>query len=352
MTADGGKAHSCNYHDGVGHGVRNSIERWKHFDDQVRANAKPRGPGPETAGYKRWCRRHRPFHWLRCYDPEAGRCHYRLGHKGDHQRDGLEHLESEPAKARRQVARSLGTVVGRQHGGQSHIAEPSFPAEAMLIPRRPKRGSLTVGVAALRSQWIGGVRTGGTGSDMFQVCSSSRYAGVKAERKLSLFSVPKDESRRKILERNLHRSDKALEENCAVCELHFEDRYILREYVHIIDGKEVRIARGVPALTPDAVPTVLPNVPKYLSTKLPPKRAPRKREAPTVPGPQNSKKACTSTPVDEDFESQGDVHDVSTASLKLENLRERPIQFARSAPYSVNECRLSKSAPFVPLRSF
>ncbi|KAH8010186.1 hypothetical protein HPB51_025621 [Rhipicephalus microplus] len=36
-----------------------------------------------------------------------------------------------------------------------------------------KRGSLTVGVAALRSQWIGGVRTGGTGLDVFQVCSSS-----------------------------------------------------------------------------------------------------------------------------------------------------------------------------------
>ncbi|KAH7938897.1 hypothetical protein HPB52_002185 [Rhipicephalus sanguineus] len=140
----------------------------------------------------------------------------------------------------------------------------------------------------------------------------------------------------------------ALEENCAVCELHFEDRYILREYVHIIDGKEVRIAHGVPALTPDAVPTVLPNAPKYLSTKLPPKRAPCKREAPTVPGPQNSKKACTSTPVDEDFESQGDVHDVSTAAAGApRHARSQPIQFARSAPYSVNECRLSKSALFV-----
>lgn len=79
--------------------------------------------------------------------------------------------------------------------------------------------------ARLRHCYAPGCRTG--------------YAGVKAERKLSLFSVPKDESRRKIWERNLHRSDKALEENCAVCELHFEDRYILREYVHIIEGKEV-----------------------------------------------------------------------------------------------------------------
>lgn len=59
--------------------------------------------------------------------------------------------------------------------------------------------------ARLRHCYAPGCRTG--------------YAGVKAERKLSLFSVPKDENRRNVWERNLHRSDKALEEYCAVCEL-------------------------------------------------------------------------------------------------------------------------------------
>lgn len=144
------------------------------------------------------------------------------------------------------------------------------------------------------------------------------YAGVKTERKLSLFSVPKDENRRKIWERNLHRGDKPLEENCAVCELHFEERFIQRDYVHVVGGQEVRIARGVPSLTPDAVPTVLPNAPKYLSSKAPPKRAPRKREAPAVPETHNGKKACNDAPttVDECLESEDCV------PVGLDNLRE------------------------------
>ncbi|KAG0414143.1 hypothetical protein HPB47_008701, partial [Ixodes persulcatus] len=38
------------------------------------------------------------------------------------------------------------------------------------------------------------------------------------------------------------RSDKHLEETSAVCELHFEPSFILRDYVHIIGGKEWRVA--------------------------------------------------------------------------------------------------------------
>lgn len=45
--------------------------------------------------------------------------------------------------------------------------------------------------------------------------------------------------------------DKPKEENCAVHELHFEDCYIQCDYTHVNDGKEVRIARGMPGLTSD-----------------------------------------------------------------------------------------------------
>ncbi|KAM7307745.1 uncharacterized protein ISCGN_011381 [Ixodes scapularis] len=51
--------------------------------------------------------------------------------------------------------------------------------------------------------------------------------------------VPKDEARRKLWEKNLHHSDKPLDDQCVVCELHFKGHYILRDYVHIVDGKEV-----------------------------------------------------------------------------------------------------------------
>ncbi|KAG0428499.1 hypothetical protein HPB47_024522 [Ixodes persulcatus] len=65
------------------------------------------------------------------------------------------------------------------------------------------------------------------------------------------------------------RPDKRLEETSAVCKLHFEPRFILRDYVHIIGGKEVRIACGHPPLTPDAVPTLLPGVLQDLSEDPP-----------------------------------------------------------------------------------
>lgn len=51
-----------------------------------------------------------------------------------------------------------------------------------------------------------------------------------------------------------------------------------RDYVHIIQGQEVRIPRGKPTLSADAVPTILPNLPTYLTKKLPKERVSRKRK--------------------------------------------------------------------------
>ncbi|KAG0417450.1 hypothetical protein HPB47_005602 [Ixodes persulcatus] len=58
-----------------------------------------------------------------------------------------------------------------------------------------------------------------------------------AERKVANTDF-EDRAKRDLWEKNLQRSDKRLEETSAVCELHFEPRFILRDYVHIIDGKE------------------------------------------------------------------------------------------------------------------
>lgn len=76
------------------------------------------------------------------------------------------------------------------------------------------------------------------------------YARTGHNRKLSLFKAPADEERRLVWQRNLHRSDKALDVDCAVCELHFESRFIIRDYVHIVNGAELRIPRGSPTLSP------------------------------------------------------------------------------------------------------
>lgn len=107
---------------------------------------------------------------------------------------------------------------------------------------------------------------------------STGYARTNSAKKLSLFKAPADPERRCTWERNLHRADKPLTTDCAVCELHFEQRFIVRDYVHRINGEEVRIPRGTPTLTPDAVPTILPNLPAYLSKQPTPKRNERKRK--------------------------------------------------------------------------
>lgn len=104
------------------------------------------------------------------------------------------------------------------------------------------------------------------------------YVFVKGAPKISLFGVPKDEARRKLWERNLHRADTPLDDTSAVCELHFEPRYVSRDYVHIIQGQEVRIPRGKPTLSADAVPTILPNLPTYLTKKLPRKSVSLEKE--------------------------------------------------------------------------
>lgn len=64
-----------------------------------------------------------------------------------------------------------------------------------------------------------------------------------------------------------------------MCERHFEAHFILRDYAHFINGEEVKIPRGKPALTDDAVPTLLPDLPSYLSKEMRQRRPERKRVA-------------------------------------------------------------------------
>lgn len=108
---------------------------------------------------------------------------------------------------------------------------------------------------------------------------SSGYDRTKGAKQPSLFKAPADPARRSLWERNLHRADKPLTADCAVCELHFQPHFIVRDYVHQINGEEVRLPRGKPTLTPNAVPTILPNVPAYLSKHVTPARKQRKRKA-------------------------------------------------------------------------
>ncbi|XP_067133577.1 uncharacterized protein [Centruroides vittatus] len=94
--------------------------------------------------------------------------------------------------------------------------------------------------------------------------------------KKSLFLAPKDDNRRKDWEKLIRRSDLTLEPWHRVCELHFEEHFIIRNWKHIVKGEEVIIPRDVPILSVDAVPTKFEGYPKYYSNvSLPRKRSNR-----------------------------------------------------------------------------
>ena len=97
--------------------------------------------------------------------------------------------------------------------------------------------------------------------------------GYKSSKvKASLFAAPKDPERLKQWDKLIPRQDKALDESCVVCELHFEPHFVERHYKHIIQGEEIISPRGKPLLQSNACPTIFRNLPKYLSTSLPRKR--------------------------------------------------------------------------------
>ncbi|KAK8768324.1 uncharacterized protein LOC144100798 [Amblyomma americanum] len=118
-------------------------------------------------------------------------------------------------------------------------------------------------------------------------CRSGQYGAPKA----SLFTAPRDEKLRKIWQYNLRRLDKPLTAYSSVCERHFDPRFIERDFVHIVNGDEVRIPRGRPRLAPGAIPTLLPDLPGYLSKKLPRPRPTKGRpDLPAIVRPPKPRK--------------------------------------------------------------
>ncbi|XP_040073445.1 uncharacterized protein LOC120845949 [Ixodes scapularis] len=96
-----------------------------------------------------------------------------------------------------------------------------------------------------------------------------------AAEKVSLFRAPVDPLRRQEWARNIKREDKVLDETCVVCSRHFDERYIEKTFKHVINGELVELDRERPVLTDDAVPTIFPNAPSYLTRPVPKKRKER-----------------------------------------------------------------------------
>lgn len=132
-----------------------------------------------------------------------------------------------------------------------------------------------------------------------------RRAKVPSDRRFSLFRVPRDEQMFRRWQRYMPpRPDgKKLMRNSTVCERHFDPQFIVRYYEHIINKEVVRIERGVPALTPDAVPTNFPESPKYYTRRVPRRRKPPQRAPLPPPKPRrrapSREDACSADPADD-----------------------------------------------------
>ncbi|XP_077557573.1 uncharacterized protein LOC144172820 [Haemaphysalis longicornis] len=85
------------------------------------------------------------------------------------------------------------------------------------------------------------------------------HSGYPGAPKASLFAAPLDDELHQKWEQNLGRLDEPLTISSAVGERHFEPKCILRDYIHVINGCEVRLARGKLSLAPGTVPTILPD---------------------------------------------------------------------------------------------
>jgi len=88
-----------------------------------------------------------------------------------------------------------------------------------------------------------------------------------------VFSFPKNLDRRELWRKCISRDDLVITDNTAVCEKHFESRFIIRRDEFVMpNGEKLSLDRKKIKLTDDAFPSVFPNLPAYLSIHVPAKR--------------------------------------------------------------------------------
>lgn len=95
----------------------------------------------------------------------------------------------------------------------------------------------------------------------------SNYKSNQSVGSISTFSFPKDEQLKKQWLRVIPRQDWSPTKYSAVCSLHFRNHEILKfETQKNLDGTQVDIPLKYPTLKPGSVPSIFPNLPKYLSS--------------------------------------------------------------------------------------
>ena len=103
----------------------------------------------------------------------------------------------------------------------------------------------------------------------------SNYTSTSENGNVSVFRIPTDENLRRKWLKKIPRKDWIPTPSSRVCEKQFDSKYISREEVFTDkEGQRKTYPRKKPVLMKDAVPTIFPNVPNYLSCSAPVEREP------------------------------------------------------------------------------
>ena len=112
----------------------------------------------------------------------------------------------------------------------------------------------------------------------FKCCVTGCKSNYNAnEGYVSVFRFP-DKSRNLWI-RKIPRANLEVTNNTRICIRHFDERFIIRNFQYVgPDGLPRSEPRDVPILTDDAFPSIFPELPQYLSEKVPAQRKdPEKR---------------------------------------------------------------------------
>ena len=101
-------------------------------------------------------------------------------------------------------------------------------------------------------------------------CKSGYRSQITTEPR-HFFCAPSNPVRLALWSRRIPR-DGVLTSKHFLCDLHFEERFIIKVYKHVINGQVVETERSKWSLTSDAEPTKFPNLPSYLNKKIPKSR--------------------------------------------------------------------------------
>ena len=96
------------------------------------------------------------------------------------------------------------------------------------------------------------------------------------QEKVSVFRFPKDPELRAKWIRLIPRQNLLVHDKTVVCEKHFAQQFIIRfDSVTHTDGYILTVPQKNPKLSPDAYPSIFPNIPSYLTSE-----SSRKRKVP------------------------------------------------------------------------